>query len=156
MGERDIRYEFADFAVYPSRLCFLISTMVANINNFGVVNFYENNAAKNEPSKKAEPVCEDIEPADELSTNSKAADSDKKLFPRITKHAYELGKAQEVEDELRSASVSAPKLVRAIKTNEALGYLDTQNLSSTELYDLLNEHYALSFSVSNFRRYRSK
>lgn len=22
MGERDIRYEFADFAVYPSRLCF--------------------------------------------------------------------------------------------------------------------------------------
>lgn len=35
--------------------------MVANINNFGVVNFYENNT-KQEPSQKAEPVCEDITP----------------------------------------------------------------------------------------------
>ena len=156
MGERDIHSKFADFAVYPSRLCFFITTMVANINNFGVVNFYENNAAKNEPSKKAEPVCEDIEPADELSTNSKAADSDKKLFPRITKHAYELGKAQEVDDELCAASVSAPKLVKAIRTNEALGYLDTQNLSSTDLYNLLNIHYDLKFQIRTFQKYRSK
>jgi len=47
MGERDIRYEFADFAVYPFRLCFFISnTMVNNINNFGTINFYENNHSK--------------------------------------------------------------------------------------------------------------
>ena len=39
--------------------------MVANINNFGVVNFYENNNSKQEPKQKAEPVCEDIEPVHE-------------------------------------------------------------------------------------------
>ena len=118
--------------------------MVNNINNFGVINFYENTQHQKENAKQVE----DITP---VETPSSA-----KLFCRITQHAIETGHAQEVEDELRSASVSAPKLVKAIKTNEALGYLDTQNLSSTELYDLLNEHYALSFSVSNFRRYRSK
>ena len=47
MGERDIRYEFADFAVYPPRLClFYYKTMVNNINNFGVINFYENKPSK--------------------------------------------------------------------------------------------------------------
>ena len=78
------------------------------------------------------------------------------FFCRITKHAIDSGHAQEVEDALRSAAVSAPKLVKAIKTNEALGYLDTQNLSSTELYDLLNEHYHLPFKVRVFQNYRSK
>ena len=77
------------------------------------------------------------------------------LFCRITKEAIENGKGQEVEDELRSASVSAPKLIKAINTNEALGYLDTKNLNSSELYQLLDEHYGLTFGLSNFRRYRS-
>ena len=36
--------------------------MTANINNFGVINIYENNAPKQEPTKKAEPVCEDVTP----------------------------------------------------------------------------------------------
>lgn len=149
MGERDIHYKFADFAVYPSRLCFFITTMTANINNFGVINFYENNAHKQEPAKKAQPVCEDIEPV-QVKT------ADKGLFCRITKAAYDKGVAQQVEDELQSASVSAPKLVKAINTNEALGYLDTKNLSSKELYNLLDEHFGLSFEVRNFRNYRSK
>lgn len=36
--------------------------MVNNINNFGVINFYENNATKQESSKK-EQVIEDIQPS---------------------------------------------------------------------------------------------
>lgn len=79
-----------------------------------------------------------------------------KLFCRITKAAHDTGKAQQVESELRSACVSAPKLVKAIRTNEALGYLDTQNLSSVDLYDLLNEHFGLTFKQRNFDYYRSK
>ena len=78
------------------------------------------------------------------------------FFCRITKHAIDSGHAQEVEDELRSAAVSAPKLVKAIKTNEALGYLDTQNLTSQALYDMLNEHFGLKFGVRNFTIARNR
>lgn len=78
------------------------------------------------------------------------------LFCRITKAAYDKGVAQQVEDELRSASVSAPKLIKAINLNEALGYLDTKDMHSTDLYELLNEHYHLPFKLRTFQDYRSK
>ena len=78
------------------------------------------------------------------------------LFCRITQHAYELGAASQVEQELRSASVSAPKLIRVIRTNETLGYLDTRNLSSAALFDLLNEHFNLPFKIRTFQNQRSK
>lgn len=78
------------------------------------------------------------------------------LFCRITKEAYEKGKAQQVENELLSACVSAPKLVKAIRTNEALGYLDTKDLPATDLYNLLDEHYHLPFKPRAFQNARSK
>lgn len=97
----------------------------------------------------SEPVCEDITPVQEKP--------DKKgLFCRITKAAYEKGVAQQVEDDLCSACVSAPKLVKALNTNDALGYTDTKNLYSSELYDLLDEHYGLPFKKHHFTVCRSK
>lgn len=78
------------------------------------------------------------------------------LFCRITREAYEQHKEQNVEDELRSACTGAPKLIRVIRTNEALGYLDTANLSAKELYDLLNEHFGLSFGLRTFQLARSQ
>lgn len=80
----------------------------------------------------------------------------KGLFCRITHAAYDKGVAQQVDDDLRSASVSAPKLVKALHINEALGYTDTKNLPSTELYRLLDEHYDLAFDVRAFQIARSK
>ena len=77
-------------------------------------------------------------------------------FCRITEAAISAGKAQQIDNELRSAAVSAPKLIKAIRTNEALGYLDTKNLSSTELYNLLNEHYELPFKYRQFAQERNK
>ena len=50
----------------------------------------------------------------------------------------------------------APKLIKTINFYEALGYLDTKNLSSTDLYDLLEEHFHLMFKVRTFQDYRSK
>ena len=82
--------------------------------------------------------------------------SSEHFFSRITPAAHAAGAAASVEAELRSASVSAPKLVKVIRTNERLGYLDTQNLSSTTLYELLNEHFNLPFKPRNFRYYRNK
>lgn len=76
-------------------------------------------------------------------------------FCRITAQAYAEGRAQDVEEELRQTCVSAPKLIQTIRTNEALGYLDTKNLSSKELYELLNAHFHLPFGRHNFTVYRS-
>ncbi len=80
----------------------------------------------------------------------------KGLFCRITQAAYDKGVAQKVDDDLRSASVSAPKLVKALNLNDALGYTDTLNLPSTDLYDMLNEHYGLPFKKHQFSVCRSK
>lgn len=78
------------------------------------------------------------------------------LFCRITEEAYEKGHAKAVEEELHRACISAPKLIAVIRTNEALGYLNTQNLSSAELHKLLDEHFHLPFQKHNFTKYRSK
>ena len=78
------------------------------------------------------------------------------LFCRITQHAIDDNKAQDVDNDLRKACVSAPKLVRALRINEALDYLDTQNLKSKELYELLDEHYGLRFKPHTFTVYRGK
>ena len=78
------------------------------------------------------------------------------IFCRITKAAKDKGIAQKIEEELRSACVSAPKLIGCIRTNEALGYLDTQNLSSTDLYNLLDAHFHLPFKLRTFQENRSK
>ena len=90
------------------------------------------------------------------SSTAQDVSSGKKLFPRITQAAYDKGLAQIVEDELRSACVSAPKLIKAIRINEALGYLDTKNLNSKKLYDMLNVHFGLTFKPHTFAVYRSK
>ena len=89
-------------------------------------------------------------------TSKQMSERKKNFFCRITNEAYEKDRAKAVEDELRRACISAPKLIAAIRTNEALGYLDTQNLSSAELYKLLDEHFHLPFQQHNFTKYRSK
>ena len=87
---------------------------------------------------------------------SEAQVSNSSLFSRITQAAYDKGVAQTVEDELRGASTSAPKLIRAIRFNESMGYLNTRNLSSAFLYRLLDEHFGLAFKLRTFQDYRSK
>ena len=91
----------------------------------------------------------------ELNDANDANDA-QNFFCRITDEAREKNKAKALEEELRRACISAPKLMAAIRTNEALGYLNTQNLSSKDLYDLLNEHFHLPFQLHNFTKYRSK
>ena len=76
-------------------------------------------------------------------------------FGLLTAQCIQEDKAEAVEAELRSAANgSAAKLVAAIRTNEALGYLDTKNMSSQALYDALNAYFGLKYSVRNFTKYR--
>lgn len=76
-------------------------------------------------------------------------------FGLLTAQCIREGKAQAVEAELRSAaSGSAQKLVQCIRTNEALGYIDTKNLNSQALYDELNAYFGLKYKYQNFAKYR--
>ena len=86
-------------------------------------------------------------------TSVGASDS---VFCLLTDQCRKEGKTEIVEAELRSACVSAPKLIKAIRTNEALGYLDTKNMSSQALYNALNDYFGLPFKAHNFAKYRSK
>lgn len=95
-------------------------------------------------------------PENDSSSPAATNESQSKLFPCITKAAYDAGKAESVNDELRSASVSAPKLIKALNLNEALGYVDTKNMNSIDLYNLLDDCYELKFGPRNFSLYRSK
>ena len=96
-------------------------------------------------------TIENQQPTDERSQPEEV--QAREFFCCITREAIEAGKAQQVENELRSATISAPKLVQCIRTNEALGYLDTKNLSSQALYDLLNDHFGLEYKYPNFAKY---
>ena len=76
-------------------------------------------------------------------------------FALLTAQCIQEGKAEAVEAELRSAANgSAAKLIAAIRTNEALGYLDTKNMSSQALYDALNAYFGLRYKYQNFAKYR--
>jgi len=94
--------------------------------------------------------------AAELPPSTVESAQESSLFRCITQSAIESGHAGQVEKELLSACVSAPKLMAAIRTNEALGYLDTKNLSSQALYNELNRHFALRFKYRQFAAARNK
>ncbi len=95
-----------------------------------------------------EPIVEEKEQEDLPTTNP--------YFSCITEYAIVSGHAQEVENELKSACVSAPKLMKCINTNEALGYVDTKNLQTSTLHRLLNEHFHLKFGPRNLSKYRTQ
>ena len=84
-----------------------------------------------------------------------AVASEEPHFALLTARCIQEGKAPAVEAELRSAaSGSAQKLMQCIRTNEALGYLDTKNMSSQALYNELNAHFGLTYKYQNFAKYR--
>ena len=73
----------------------------------------------------------------------------------LTAQCVKEGRVSAVETELRSAaSGSAQKLMQCIRTNEALGYIDTKNMSSQALYDELDACFGLRYKYQNFAKYR--
>ncbi len=109
---------------------------------------------KNErPAASAEDV-QDVQSAPIACSEKEQAQA---RFGLLTAQCIQEGKAEAVEAELRSAANgSAAKLIAAIRTNEALGYLDTKNMSSQALYDALNAYFGLKYSVRNFTMARNK
>ena len=95
-----------------------------------------------------------VEKPSELSSQTSVGASDS-LFCLLTDQCRKEGKTEIVEAELRSAAKeSASKLIATININEALGYLDTKNMSSQALYNALNDYFGLKYTVRNFTKYR--
>lgn len=150
MNREELQKQFMDILaagkIQPTTIIFgdNVQNKIEKVEAGGVVNIA--GGKMNEPQQ------------DDPDSSSSAPDvsSHKKLFPCITKAAFDAGKAESVDDGLRSASVSAPKLIKALNLNEALGYVDTKNMNSKDLYDLLDDCYELKFGPRCFRNYRCK
>ena len=109
---------------------------------------------KNERASSSAEDVQDVQSAPIACSEKEQAQA---RFALLTAQCIQEGKAEAVEAELRSAANgSAAKLVAAIRTNEALGYLDTKNMSSQALYDALNAYFGLRYSVRNFTMARNK
>lgn len=114
--------------------------MVNNINNFGVINFYENNSTKNQ-SRQAE----DIIPVPEH-------------FKHITQKCIDEKRIDAVDAEIRAACKgTAEGLWRTLWNNENLGYVEVEHIDATTLYKDIEERYGkLPYTERNFRHARSK
>ncbi len=127
--------------------------MVANINNFGVINFYENNTHKQEPSKKAEPVCEDVTPVQEekpAAKNSLPFFVPEKLAALGTHSEEEFGSMY--HDAVQGG---APKLAKFLKHYKELEVFDTKDLNKKETFEELKAYFGdeLDFGYPNFAAY---
>jgi len=121
--------------------------MVANINNFGVINFYENNGSKQEPTKKAEPVCEDITPV------QTEAPIDSIIF---TKKAKKEGKEafilQALQKSVQGRNDKTRAFVQELQAWQKDGYIDA-HYNAQVMYDELDKLIPLSFGYEVFKKH---
>ena len=132
--------------------------MIANINNFGVINFYENNDSKKESTKNAKPVCEDITPAEDSSVSSDyQSDSPSSIDSIIfTKKAKNEGKIDTIIQSLQK-SVQGRKdktraFVQELQAWQKDGYVDA-HYNARVMYDELYKLIPLSFGYEVFKKY---
>lgn len=146
IGVRDIRNKFADFAVYPPRLClFYYKTMVNNINNFGVINFYENNNsnAKKEQAQKVEEVIplDEPEPVESIIFTKKTI--------KETKQAAIIDALQK---SVQGRKDKTRAFVDELHSWQNDGYVDA-HYNAKVMYDELEKLTPLAFGYEAFKKY---
>jgi len=153
MGERGIRYRFADFCrLPPSPVLLFFTIMVNNINNFGVINFYESNSDKaHSQSKHAEDI--QPEPAQEVKTTPSSA---MPFF--VQQKLVELGTytVEEFEKMYREAvKGGAPKLAPFLKHYRELAVFDFKGYNKKEIYESIKAFFGddMDFGYTNFVAY---
>lgn len=79
-------------------------------------------------------------------------------FPYFTRKCYDENRIETVEAEIRAACKgSAETLWRVLWDNENLGYLETQHVDATKIYNEITKHFGkLPYTVRNFRAARNK
>ena len=99
----------------------------------------------NNPDKEQPHEVEDVA-FEELNTH----------FCYITEKCVKNAMVEHVEAHLRIACTGpAETLWKTIHEFEFMGYLSTQNIDATKIYNALSDHFgALSFTERNFRKYR--
>lgn len=127
--------------------------MIVNINNFGVINFYENNDSKKEATKNTKPVCEDVTPVQEEKPAAK-----KPLPFFVPEKLAALGTYTEEEFESMyhdAVQSGAPKLAKFIKHYRELEVFDTKDLNKKDTYEELKAYFGdeLDFGYPNFAAY---
>ncbi len=95
--------------------------------------------------------AEDIEPVQEQQ-------DEPDCFPLLTERCRKEGKVHAVEAELRTACQgTAIGLWRAIRTNEALGYIAARHLDSRDVYNAFSRYFGeLPYKERNFRKARNE
>ena len=79
-------------------------------------------------------------------------------FPYFTQKCYDQKRVETVEAEIRAACKgTAETLWRTLWNNENLGYLDTQHVDATKIYNEIEKLFGkLPYTVRNFRAARNK
>ena len=119
--------------------------MINNINNFGVINFYEN---PNSSSKKEQDKCEDVTPVEEPAETIESI-----IF---TKKAKQEGKIPSIIKALQKSVQGRKDKTRAFVQelhewqNDA--YVDA-HYNARVMYDELEKLTSLAFSYDTFRKY---
>lgn len=155
--------EFRRSAYCPTSPYFFITIMIANINNFGVINYYEQNATKQEPAQKAEPVCEDITPDSPSVTSEtivppvgKEFDSDISDSIIFTKKAKKEGKEayilQALQKSVQGRKDKTRAFVEELQSWQKDGYVDA-HYNSRVMYDELDKLIPLPFGKEVFKKH---
>ena len=120
--------------------------MINNINNFGVINFYENN---NSNAKKEQANVEDITPLSSSDT-----DIPKSII--FTKKAQKENKIPFIIDALKNSVQSRRDKTRAfvdeLQTWQKDGYVDA-HYNARVMYDEIAKLIPLSFGYEVFKKY---
>ena len=153
MGKWGIVPSFAALLIAPRAHIFYAqkTIMTANINNFGVINFYENHSKQKNENKQAE--TEDITPVQEVEPEQKSDP-----FPYFTQKCFDENRVTSVDAEIQAARKgTAETMWRTLWNNENLGYLEVEPIDATTLYRAIEKHYGkLPYTERNFRGARSK
>ena len=99
-----------------------------------------------------------LEQWDAASSEQPASNGKPAVFEFITDQCYKEGKVEAIEAEMRAACKgTAVAMWKTIRTNEALGYLSTKDVSASKIYKALTNHFGkLPYNERNFRDARNK
>ena len=118
---------------------FYYKTMVNNISNFGVINFFESNSTKQESASKAQPACEDVEPEEPTVMPPKFFCISEK-FPE-----------QNIRDRLAAdlaQSTTKIEYCRALYRLQHMGCIDISQYASDEKRANVFNEYQSKFKLS--------
>ena len=125
--------------------------MVNNINNFGVINFYESNSANSHSESKH---VEDIRPlSSSVSSEFNSDIPDSIIF---TKKAHQEHKIPIIVQALQKSIIrrkdKTRALVQELQSWQNDGYVDA-HFNARVMYDELNKITPLTFEYDTFRKY---